>query len=124
MLGRSRRETGQVAEQQARDYLQQQGLAYLTSNYRCKLGEIDLVMRSPQGEVIFVEVRYRRSQSHGGALASVDWHKQQKLLRTASHYLQSRQLTNAACRIDVLAIDRDIHNNPRIEWIRNAIEMG
>lgn len=118
----SRNERGQQAEQLALTYLSQQGLQHVTSNYRCKVGEIDLVMRHPQHGLIFVEVRYRAGQSHGGALASIDRHKQQRLIRAASHYLQSHGQNNTPCRFDVLAIEGG--TPARIEWISNAIEAS
>ena len=124
MFGRSRTETGQQAEQHARRYLQQQGLRHVQSNYRCKVGEIDLVMRSDSGELIFVEVRYRQSRSHGGALASIDWRKQQRLIRAASHYLVSHGQSNTPCRFDVLAIEGSEQGEQTINWIRNAIETS
>ncbi|MBE0509428.1 MAG: YraN family protein [Chromatiales bacterium] len=124
MFGRTRGESGQLAEQQARRYLSQQGLSHVASNYRCKLGEIDLIMRTAQGELVFVEVRYRHSASHGGALASVDRHKQQRLIRAASHYLQQHRLHNSPCRFDVLALEGDQQGKIQIEWLRNAIETA
>jgi putative endonuclease len=87
MPGRNRIEQGQQAEQQAAEFLTQQGLTPLQRNYRCRSGEIDLIMRGREG-LVFVEVRFRRHMSFGGAAASVDRNKQQKLLRAAQHYLQ------------------------------------
>ena len=59
--------SGELAEQQAREYLQQQGLIFVTANVRYKFGEIDLIMKQQQ-TLVFVEVKYRQSQAFGGAI--------------------------------------------------------
>jgi len=108
---------GSAAEQLAADYLQQQGLTMITSNYRCKFGEIDLVMREAK-TLVFIEVRLRSNPRFGNAAASITPAKQQKIARTAEHYLQ--QHGNSACRFDAVVMDKaDTHN---IEWIRNAFD--
>lgn len=112
----SRQARGQAAENQACDYLLQQGLTLLTRNYRCPLGEIDLICRD-QKCLVFVEVRYRSSALFGGAAASIDYRKQRKIARTALHYLQ-RYPADCVCRFDVVAI------MPReVLWIRDAFEV-
>lgn len=105
------------AEKQARDYLVAQGLEWLHSNYRCRLGEIDLIMRDRQ-HLVFVEVRARASSLFGGAAASVGYSKRQKLLKTASYYLLAYPRQHEqAIRFDVLGMDGV---PPRINWIKNA----
>jgi putative endonuclease len=107
---------GRQAEQQACGYLQAKGLRLVDKNYRCRHGEIDLIMLD--GEVlVFIEVRYRRSGLFGGALASIDMRKQRKLISTASHYLQA-QGQRCAARFDVVAID----GNGQIDWVPNAFD--
>lgn len=105
---------GNRAENQALTYLKKQGLTYKERNYRSRFGEIDLIMVD-QDSLVFVEVRYRKHQSWGGAAASVNKIKQQKLVKTGLSYLQ-RHDPEAVCRFDVIAIDAQ----QRIEWIRNA----
>ncbi len=113
------RRRGTQAERAARAYLEHHGLRWIEGNYRCRRGEIDLVMRD--GAVwVFVEVRYRRDSRYGGALASVDRHKQARLLAAAQHYLQRHRL-DAPARIDVLALS-PADGEYRIEWIRDAIQ--
>ena len=108
---------GFLAEQQARDYLTSQGLAWLESNYRCRMGEIDLIMRDGD-YLVFVEVRARRSNSFGGAAASITYSKQQKLLKTASLYLVEKKWQDKlAARFDVLSLDGTPSS---ITWIKNA----
>jgi putative endonuclease len=107
--------TGQAGEDAALAYLQQQGLALVMRNFRCKSGEIDLIMQD-QGSLVFVEVRKRASGDFGGAAASITPAKQRRLLRTAQYYLL-RYRTQPACRFDVIAIDGE-----RMTWLKNAIE--
>ncbi len=110
---------GDSAEHDALEFLQQAGLKLISKNYRCKFGEIDLILKDGE-TLIFVEVRYRNTNKFGGAAASVNHHKQQKIMRTAEHYLQKNYRQPPACRLDVVAID----NNQKIDWIKNAIEAS
>jgi len=110
---------GQAAETLACRHLRAAGLVLVERNYRCRRGEIDLVMREAD-TLVFVEVRYRRQTSHGSAVESVDWRKQSKLSACALHYLQNRtQFTRLNCRFDVLAVNG---NDGTIDWIRNAFQ--
>jgi putative endonuclease len=106
---------GADAEALAAAFLEARGLKILARNYRCRLGEIDLIARDGP-TTVFVEVRRRASQSFGGAAASITRAKQLKLLKAARHYM-SRLRTLPQCRFDALLIEGD---PPRIEWIRNA----
>lgn len=101
-------------EQRALLFLQQHKLHLLARNYRCKTGEIDLIMRAPDATLIFIEVRARTHPDFGGAAASVDKFKQQRLLRAAAHYLQYLPDT-PRCRFDVVAFE-----NGRLTWYQNA----
>ena len=111
----TRQVVGQVAEDAALDYLQQHGLELVQRNFRCKGGEIDLILRQ-QDTLVFVEVRKRADARYGGAAASVTARKQARLILAAQLYLQ-RYRTPPACRFDVIAFDGNLVN-----WIRNAIE--
>ena len=112
-------QTGQAAEAMACDYLQKQGLRLVVPNYRCRLGEIDLIMQDEEG-IVFVEVRYRNSLAFGGGLYSVTASKQNKLLRTARYYLQQKKLTDTIdCRFDVIAITSQL-GKVSVEWVKNA----
>ena len=102
-------------------HLEKAGLALLARNYRCRYGEIDLVMRDGD-DVVFVEVRYRRSRGFGGGIDSVDAGKRAKLVRAAGAFLADHaQLAACACRFDVLAIGA-APDAPQIDWRRNAFE--
>lgn len=106
---------GVDAEAMAAAFLEDRGLTIVARNYRCRMGEIDLVARD--GAVtVFVEVRKRASSAYGGAAASITAAKKLKLTRTARHYM-SRLSTLPQCRFDAVLIQGE---PPRIEWVRNA----
>jgi putative endonuclease len=111
--------SGALAEQLAAQYLQQQGLTLLALNYRCRYGEIDLIMQDGETHV-FTEVRLRSDHTYGGAAASIDSRKQAKLVRTAQHYLSSLQRI-PPCRFD--AIVMQAVEIKKIEWIKNAFTL-
>jgi putative endonuclease len=114
-----RRRKGGRFEQLALAWLQARGLELVQCNYRCKLGEIDLVMRE-RDLLVFVEVRARGGSSLVAACETVDSRKQQKLLRTARHFLLcNERLAKLPCRFDVLGI-RTAQDRPCYEWIRDA----
>ena len=106
---------GAEAEAMAAAFLERKGLRVIERNYRCRLGEIDLVAREG-ATTVFVEVRQRASSAFGGAAASITSAKRQRLVRAARHYL-SRLRTLPQCRFDALLIEGD---PPRIDWIRDA----
>ena len=112
---------GRSAEEQARRHLEQRGMQLLERNYRCKLGEIDLIMQDGKA-LVFVEVRYRKSDRFGSAVESITTKKQGRLLATANHYLQ-RKRASASCRFDVVGITGQ-HADTRIEWIRDAFRTN
>jgi len=109
--------TGELAEQQALDFLQQQGLRLVCRNYRCKTGELDLVMKD-NDVLVIVEVRFRKSERFGGALDSITRQKQYRIISAAQHYVIINRLSNVAIRFDVVAISGD----NRINWIKNAFQ--
>lgn len=113
-------ERGVQAEQAACDHLQARGLTLHSRNYRCRSGEIDLIMRDGEA-LVFVEVRYRSSSRFGGAAASVDATKQQKLIRTAQTFLSEQRLHHSPCRFDVVTVSPHA-GELKVEWIPNAIE--
>jgi putative endonuclease len=117
--------TGKRAEDFAKDYLKRHGLKFVQSNYRCKHGEIDLIMRD-QTTTVFVEVRYRNNTDFGTGAETVDYKKQSKLLASAAYYLQSHpDAARGACRIDVMSLTRDSKNRGepfQVEWIPNAVQ--
>ena len=112
-----RQQRGQAAENQACEYLQKKGLALQERNFRCRQGEIDLVMIDGK-TTVFVEVRFRSNTRFGGAAESVDSRKQKKIITTATHYLQKYPLrAQQPARFDVISINGD-----ELEWIQDAFQ--
>ena len=110
---------GLEGETLALEYLEQQGLALVQRNYRCKLGEIDLIMRD-KGTLIFVEVKLRKSDTFGSAAAMVTHAKQKKLLKAARHFMMCHPATaQYTIRFDVVGITQSKRTCP-IDWIQHA----
>jgi putative endonuclease len=119
----SSRTLGEQAEEAALHHLQQHGLTQVARNFRCRQGEIDLVMRHGATHV-FVEVRYRSQARFGGAAASVDYRKQQRIITAAQFFLQRHpQAARGPCRFDVIAVSPGPAGGWRIDWIQNAFEL-
>ena len=121
MDDRLRKEAGRAGEATALAYLQRAGLRLVLRNFRCKGGEIDLVMLDG-ATLVFVEVRYRSSEQFGGAAASVTWRKQRRLANAAEYLLLTRpELRRYAARFDVDAIAAAPEY--RINWIKSAFTV-
>jgi putative endonuclease len=112
---------GAAGEELAARYLARHGLTLLERNYRCRFGEIDLIMRDAR-TLVFVEVRLRQRADFGGAAASITAAKQAKLIKTARHYLAHRA-KDEPCRFDALLL-READSDASIEWIKDAFDAG
>lgn len=113
------RARGELIEQAACAYLRRAGLNLLSQNWHCRYGELDLVMRE-RDTVVFIEVRYRRDNRFGGALASIDQRKQLKLINSAQAWLQANaKWSHLACRFDTISASGPEHQ-PQLEWLRDA----
>lgn len=116
---------GNAQESKAARYLVSQGLRLLCRNFSSRHGEIDLIM-ADSNTLVFVEVRYRRSEKFGGAINSVTAAKQKKIRLTAAYYLQSHpRLQTSNCRFDVIGlthVPRAAADTAelRFDWIKNA----
>jgi putative endonuclease len=116
-----RQRIGLRAEDAAATYLQAQGAHILLRNYRCRCGELDIIAGLGDGELAIVEVRTRSSSAYGGAAASVDAAKRQRLIRAASYLLQQRKdLARLRARFDVIVVSDPCGDAPQIEWIKHA----
>lgn len=120
---RTKTETGAAIESAAAAWLQTKGLVYLTRNFRCRGGEIDLIMRDGR-TLVFVEVRLRSRDDFGSAAESVTASKQRRLIHAAQFYLATKPChSDAACRFDVLAAKRS-DQTIAWEWVQNAFGAG
>ena len=119
--GQTTKDRGDAAEDAALAHLRRHGLSLVQRNFRTPGrggGEVDLIMREPDGTLVFVEVRQRASQRQGGAGASVTGVKQRRIVFAARHFLL-RLGSEPACRFDVVLIEG---TPPRIEWLRAAFD--
>ena len=119
---------GDAAEALARKHLLKAGFKPVESNYRTPGrggGEIDLIMRAPDGTLVFVEVRQRSGQLHGGAGASISAVKQQRIIFAARHYLM-RFASPPPCRFDVVLVQGGLaaDGDARIEWLQAAFDAS
>ena len=121
---------GDAAELAALGCLVDAGLKWVASNYRTPGrggGEIDLIMRAPDGTLVFVEVRQRASASYGGAAASISGVKQQRIIYAARHYLM-RFASPPPCRFDVVLVHGTLSCDqspaPKIEWLTAAFDAS
>jgi putative endonuclease len=116
---------GDAAEDAALDYLQKAGLRLVARNFKTPGrggGEVDLIMRAPDGTLVFVEVRKRRSSSHGGAAGSVSALKQRRIVFAARHYL-ARLSPLPPCRFDVVSLE-GAGEQQRIDWLKAAFDAS
>jgi len=118
------REQGQYTENLACEFLKKKGLKLVEKNFNSRLGEIDLIMKN-NDTLVFVEVRYRKNNHFGSAAESVTASKQNKLIKTASLYLQQHaKLLKYPARFDVISITGPIKSKNidaiNFDWIENA----
>lgn len=119
-----RNEIGARIERAALALLQGHGLVAIAANARYRDGELDLVMLDKDARdgdtLVFVEVRHRRSDGHGGGAASVDAAKQRRLVRAAQRFLLAHpQFAERPCRFDVVEASGD-PDSPQLNWLRDA----
>ena len=112
----SRKADGDNAERIAERYLQQHGLTTIARNYRCRYGEIDLIMQDGD-TTAFIEVRYRASSNFGGAAASIHPAKQRRIIAAAGHYLTNIRHP-PPCRFDAILLKK--LDAAGVEWIKDA----
>lgn len=110
------RQTGARYEREAAAYLERQGYRILEYNYRCKMGEIDLIAKDGIS-LVFCEVKYRKGTECGHPEEAVDVRKQRILSKCAMYYLMEHGLMDSACRFDVVSIEGD-----KLTHYRNAFD--
>ena len=107
---------GEQAEEQAYLFLKSKGFKPVQRNYRCKSGEIDLIMED-EGTLVFIEVRYRKTDRYGSAMESITTRKQNRIIAATHSYLSANR-SDQPVRFDVVAISGD----NSINWIPNAFQ--
>ncbi len=113
---------GKAGEEAAANYLVQQGCMVLARNFRLRSGEIDLIAEE-DGTIVFVEVKTRTTMRCGRPAAAVNYHKQQKIIRTAEFFLRQRHLSGRPCRFDVMEVFA-CDGQFRINHLKGAFEVS
>lgn len=102
----NKRGRGSFYEDVCVEYLIKNGFDILHRNYRCKLGEIDIIAK--KDDIIrFIEVKFRGSDSYGSALEAVDFRKQRRIMRAASWFLNEYGLNDVQCSFDVMTVENN-----------------
>tara|TARA_B110000977_G_scaffold199683_1_gene287833 strand:- start:1328 stop:1705 length:378 start_codon:yes stop_codon:yes gene_type:complete len=110
---------GATYEEAAKRLTEKAGFTTIAQNYHCRGGELDIIC-SHKTILCFIEVKYRKSNSHGNAIEQVTHAKQQRILLAAKIYLnKNKQYQNHAIRFDVIAIT-SLQNELQFDWIENA----
>jgi putative endonuclease len=109
--------TGKLGEALAVEYLQKNGYRIITTNWRCRWGEIDIIAHDGQ-EVVFIEVKTRHSANTESAFENMTPAKMRKFIRSAYTYADMNQIL--AWRIDAIAIALNRSSSPIIEHVQNA----
>lgn len=113
----NKREIGSIKEQQCVTFLEESGINVIDKNYRCKLGEVDLIGKEGN-TYIFFEVKYRSTADYGYASEAVNITKMKKICRVCDYFRMCNNLNDyTPFRFDVIAFDGD-----KIDWIRNAFD--
>ena len=115
--GQNTSDVGHAAESVALAHLQSHGLQLVERNFRCKMGEIDLIMNDGR-TLVFVEVRLRNNRQHLTGAESVTRSKMQRLIRTAQYYLVTHPSNDELeFRFDVISMGAGI------DWIKEAFTL-
>lgn len=118
---RAKDKVGQYGEDIAARYLADVGFAIVERNWRCRLGEIDIVAWDADATTLVIcEVKTRRGMEYGGPLEAVTWHKLARLRRLAAQWLRDHDLTPADVRIDVVGVLRPRHGAAVVEHLRGV----
>ncbi|MDH4021409.1 MAG: YraN family protein [Xanthomonadales bacterium] len=113
------RSSGAHWEKTAEVFLRDQGLKLLNRNFSSRFGEIDLIMEDDE-TIVFIEVKFRKSDHHGSGADAVTFHKQNRISRTAAWYLaRNPHRAEQFCRFDVISIDPK-KRDQGINWIKSA----
>jgi putative endonuclease len=113
---------GKEGERIAEGYLRKKGYTLVERNYRCKGGELDLIVLDHR-VVVFVEVKTRTGHGYGSPFEAVEYHKQKRMIRAAQVFLSEKNLHQRDARFDVVGISWPA-GEPVVEHIENAFELS
>ena len=106
------RELGRIGELEAQKYLKENGYKIIETNYRCPLGEIDIIAKD-KGELVFIEVKTRTSKKYGSPIEAINKKKQNSIMKSAQFYLNRKNLNDVNVRFD--AVEVIINNSTTVE---------
>lgn len=116
----NKRAKGTEYEDFAAKYLESMGLKVIFRNFRCRLGEIDIIATDKDGSLVFVEVKYRSTQKYGSAASAVDIRKQKIISKVSDYFrISHKQFEGLSVRFDVIAFE-----NSKMFWYKNAFEYS
>jgi putative endonuclease len=121
MLNRKQK-FGQKGEEIAVRHLKKEGYKIIATNYRTKLGEIDIIAQD-KDTIVFAEVKTRRSVQFGNPKQAVTIQKQKKISMVALYYLKATGQSTARARFDVVGVISN-RDKPQVEIIKNAFELA
>ncbi len=118
----NRQNLGKAGEAIALNFLKKNNYTIITTNYRCKLGEIDIIARVDE-YLVFIEVKTRSGTSHGHPLDAITVRKQRQIGKVAQYYLTENDLFDRAARFDVVSVIISEGNKIKVEMIQNAFDL-
>lgn len=122
IMDKGKTATGAKGEDTAVEFLLKRGLKILERNFRCPLGEVDIIAREGE-KIVFVEVKTRRSSRFGEPKESVDEKKQRRLSLLALYFLKEKGWEASPARFDVIGIKVNAGGKPEIDWVRDAFDF-
>ena len=121
-MSKKRQNLGEAGEEIATTFLKKNNYTILDKNYRRKFGEIDIIAR--EGDyLVFIEVKTRKTVSHGHPLEAITLKKQRQISRVAQCYLAENNLFDTAARFDVVSVIVSADNHVTVELIPNAFDL-
>lgn len=121
-MTRDRLELGKKGENLALKTIRSMGYKDILQNYRCRLGEIDLIARDGD-TLVFLEIKTRRTGSTAYAKEAVNVRKRRQISKVALNYMKTNNCENTRARFDVVAISL-VGSSPKIEVIKNAFDLA
>lgn len=121
-MTQDRLDVGRLGEDLALRRLKKLGYRCIARNYRCSLGEVDIIARDGE-TLVFVEIKTRRDKSLGYAKEAVDKRKKRQLSKVALAYMKAEDCCDVKSRFDVVAINLE-EDREQIEVIKNAFDLA
>lgn len=119
-MTRERLDLGKWGEELALKKIKSMGYRCIEQNYRCSLGEVDIVARDGES-LVFIEIKTRKGRSLGFSKEAINARKRRQLSKVALAYMKAKNCCDVKSRFDVVAIN--LKDGPEIEIIKNAFDL-